>query len=222
VFFRDGAPAGYQLLSFAANGSFTPALTSDRARNLYATWRQLQPPGFGVYIASTAPDIRQSLAGLTVGDVGRVTVETVFGMLTGAIFAPLFAVLWLIAPLMVLGVTWFVRRGAERVTHWGVLASLALALAAYWIGKLISFEDHLGYVPFSEWIPVIPAWLAIPLRIAVPVLIAGVALRIAWRYTFQAERRSALLFVLIYAGVDALLMAAIYGGLLLNIFGPQL
>jgi hypothetical protein len=142
-------------------------------------------------------------------------------MLTGAIFALPLAVLWLIAPLMVLGVTWFVRRGAESAFHWGVLASLALALAAYWVSKLISFEDHLGYVPFSEWIPAIPGWLGLPLRIAVPVLIAATALRIAWRYTFQAERRSALLFVVIYAGVDALLTAAIYGGLLLDIFGPQ-
>jgi hypothetical protein len=120
-----------------------------------------------------------------------------------------------------LGVTWFVRRGAERVTHWGVLASLGLALAAYWTTKLISFEGHFDYVPFSEWIPTIPSWLGLPLRIAVPALIAAVALRIAWRYTFQVERRSALLFVLIYAGVDALLTAAIYGGLLLDIFGPQ-
>jgi hypothetical protein len=221
VFFRHGAPASYQLLTFAPNGSFTPALTNDRSRNLYATWRQLQPPGFGVYIASTAPDLRQALGGLTIGDVGRVTVETVFGLLTGAIFAPLLAVLWLIGPLIALGVTWFFRRGAERVTHWAVLASLALALTAYWAAKLTSFEGHLGYVPFSEWIPVIPAWLALPLRIAVPVLIAALALRLAWRYTFQVERRSAALFVLIYAGVDALLTAAIYGGLLLDIFGAQ-
>jgi hypothetical protein len=222
VFFRDGAPAGYQLLSFAPNGSFTPALTSDRTRYLYATWRQLQPPGFGVYVASTAPDMSQALAGLTGGDVARVTVDTVFGMLTGAIFAPLFALLWLIAPLIALGVTWFVRRGAEGFTHWGVLASLAVALAAYWIAKLTSFENHLGYVPFSEWVPIIPSWLALPLRIAVPALIAAGGLRIAWRYTYQVGRRSALLFVLIYAGVDALLTAAIYGGLLLDIFAPGL
>jgi hypothetical protein len=221
VFFHAGAPAGYQLLSFAPSGSFTPALTNDRSRYLYATWRQLQPPGFGVYIAGTAPDLQQALGGLTLGDVGRVTVETVFGLLTGAIFAPLFAILWLIGPLMVLGVTWFIRRGAEHVTHWGVLVSLVLALVAYWAAKLTSFEGHLGYVPFSEWIPLIPAWLALPLRIVVPLLIAVAALRLAWRYTFQVERRSAVLFVLIYVGVDALLTAAIYGGLLLDIFGPQ-
>jgi hypothetical protein len=221
VFFGDGAPAGFQLLTFAPNGSFTPALTSDSSRYLYATWRQLQPPGFGVYLAGTAPDLRQALGGMTLGDLGRVTVETVFGMLTGAIFAPLLAALWLIGPLLALGITWFIRRGAERVTHWGVLASLALALAAYWATKLTSFEGHLGYVPFSEWIPMIPAWLALPLRIAVPVLIAAAALRLAWRYTYQVERRSAALFVLIYASVDALLTAAIYGGLLLDIFGPQ-
>jgi hypothetical protein len=221
LFFRGGVPVGYQLLSFAPRGSFTPALTSDRSRALYATWRQLQPPGFGVYFASTAPDVRQALRGLTVGDVARVAVETVFGMLTGAIFALPLAVLWLIGPLLVLGVTWFIRRGAERFAHWGVLLSLALALGAYWATKLTSFEGRLGYIPFSDWIPAIPSWLALPLRIAVPTLIAVAALRIAWRYTYQVERRSALLFVLAYAGVDALLTAAIYGGLLLDIFGPQ-
>jgi hypothetical protein len=37
VFVRDGAPASYQLLTFAPNGSYTPALTSDRSRYLYAS-----------------------------------------------------------------------------------------------------------------------------------------------------------------------------------------
>ena len=63
--------------------------TNDRSRYLYATWRQLQPPGFGVYIASTAPDLQQALGGLTASDLARITVETVFGMLTGATMSPL-------------------------------------------------------------------------------------------------------------------------------------
>jgi len=221
LFFQDGAPAAYQLLSFTSNAAFTPAIISDRARYLYVTWREIRSPGFHVYFASTAPDIKQALRSLTIGDISRITVDTVFGLLTGALFSPLTAVLWLIAPLLLLALTWVTRRGDGRMARWGTPISLALGVGAYWVSKLVTFERDLTYVPFSEWIPLIPSWLAIPLRFGAPIIIFVVAIRTAWHYTYRKERRSAVLFMLVYAGVDSLLTMAIYGGLLLGTFGPH-
>ena len=221
LFFQDGAPTAYQLLSFTPNAAFTPAIVSDRARYLYATWREIRSPGFNVYFASTAIDIKQALRSLTIGDISRITVDTVFGLLTGAIFSPLTAILWLIAPLLLLAPTWVIRRGDGRLARWGTPISLALAVGAYWVSKLVTFERDLTYVPFSEWIPLIPSWLAIPLRFGAPIIIFVVAIRTAWYYTYRRERRSAALFMLVYAGVDSLMTMAIYGGLLLGTFGPH-
>ena len=103
----------------------------------------------------------------------------------------------------------------HRLFH---LISLALVLVAYWAGKLVTLSDTLTYVPFSGWIPIIPAWLGILLQLAVPIAIAIVALRIAWHYTGHRAIQSAFLFLIIYGLVDSVLTMAIYSGLLFDAF----
>jgi hypothetical protein len=218
LFFRGGAPTSYQLLSFDQRTAFTPALISDRSRYLYVTWRETHSPGYDVYFASTAPDVTLALSYLTGADIARLAFEICFGLLSGAIFAPFAILLWSVAPLLILALTWFARRDGAGITHWGTIIGLTLALGAYWAGKLISFGAALAYVPFSAWIPGIPSWLALPIQIAVPSLIAAGALRAAWHYTYRVDRRSAILFMLIYAGIDSLCTMAIYGGLLFDAF----
>jgi hypothetical protein len=221
LFARDGQPSEYQLLSFNGSSAFTPALISDSSRYLYVTWRELHGGGADVYFASTAPDIVQALADWTLDDAARIASDAVFGMLSGAIFTPFAALLWLAAPLAILGLTAFTRREGSGMERWGTRAGLALALAAYWTAKLFTFRDALGYVPFAAWLPSLPPWLALPLRIGVPALIALGALRLAWNYTYGVGRRSAVFFMLIYAGLDSLLTMAIYGGLLFDAFYPH-
>ena len=221
LFAHEGQPASYQLLSFNGSSAFTPALISDRSRALYVTWRELHGGGADVYFASTAPDIVQALGDWTLDDAARVATDAVFGMLSGAIFTPFAGLLWLAAPLAILGLTSFARRTEWAIERWATRISLSLALAAYWAGKLLTFRDGLGYVPFAAWLPGIPPWLALPLRLGVPALIALGALRLAWNHTYRVKRRSPALFMLIYAGVDSLLTMAIYGGLLFDAFYPH-
>jgi hypothetical protein len=221
LFFRDGAPADYQLLSFNESSVFTPALSSDSSRQLYVTWRDIHRSGSDVYFASTAPDITRALSRLSASDLARLAVDVVFGMLSGAIFAPFAALLWLAAPLAILGLTWFTRRESSGMRQWGTIAGLALAIGAYWAGKLIAFGAALSYVPFSAWLPALPPWLALPLQVGVPALIALGALRLAWGYTYRAGHPSAVMFMLIYGGVDSIATMAIYGGLLFDAFYPH-
>jgi hypothetical protein len=195
-------------------------LASDGARQLYATWieRSEENPGYQVYLASTAGDIRQALSPLTSGDIGRMVVNTVFGMLTGAVFFPVAMLLWLVLPLLILAATWPLRRHSAVITSRWSLISIALALLAYWGVKLVTFARAKYYVPFSGWIPIIPSWLGVVLQIGVPITIAVVAFATASYTVKRIQNKSAVVFVVFYALVDSFLTMAVYGGLLYNAF----
>jgi hypothetical protein len=220
IYLRDGEVQAYQLLSFSDSGGFRPAIISDTAGQLYLSYLEPAAPGFHVYLAATAPDLRTALAGVQADDLRRMLLDTVFGMVLGIIFSPLILLLWLLAPLALLGLSWGLRRNAGSPGAAGNLLSLGPALFAYWAAKLYTFAGALSYVPFSSWIPVLTEWLAWPLRIAVPAAIAGLAIGLAWRITRRQGDFSALAFFLIYAGIDGLLNLAIYGGLLSGEFYP--
>jgi hypothetical protein len=211
VFFRNGAPFAYQQISFTPASSGFPAILSDQAGQLYITWLESgAESGYDVYFSSTAPDIRKALGGITWGDVGQLGAETLFGLLGGVALVPL-ALAWVVAPLVVLGLTSVIRRKDEGFTSPGVIISLALAIAAYWVSKLALMPTIRDYVPFSAWLPFIPSAVYLPLQAAVPLLITGLALAVAWRYTYGRESPSPFFFLLIYVAVDAALTMAVYG-----------
>ena len=220
LFMQNGTPTTYQLLSFNPKFSQSPAITSDGTGYLYATWieRREEMPGYQIYFASTADDIRQVLSPLTRGDTGRMVTNTFFGLLTGAVFFPVAMLLWLVLPFLLLAATWVFRRGSETITSRASLLSIALALIAYWGGKLVTFAQAGSYVPFSGWIPIIPSGLGVVLQFAVPVLIALLGLAAAWYVIKRTHSNSALVFVISYALVDSFLTMAVYGGLLYSAF----
>ncbi|GAB4527856.1 MAG: hypothetical protein Kow0063_03540 [Anaerolineae bacterium] len=211
VFFQGGIPAGYQQISFTPASSGLPAILSDQGGYLYITWLVSgAESGYDVYFSSTAPDVRQALGKVTWGDIGQLGAETVFGLLAGVVLTPL-ALAWIVAPLLVLGLTSLLRRKDERFTSPGVLASLVLAIGAYWISKLALMPTIRDYVPFSAWLPFIPPAFGLPLQVLTPLLITGLALMLAWRYTYAQDRPSPFFFLAIYAAVDAILTMAVYG-----------
>ena len=220
LFMESGAPASYQLLTFNPKFSQGPALASDDTGHLYVTWieRKEEIPGYQVYLASTAADLRQALDPLTRGDTGRMVTNTFFGMLTGAVFFPIAMLLWLVLPSLILAVTWPFRRHSESLTSRASLLSIALALLAYWGVKLVTFSQAGGYVPFSGWIPIIPSWLGIVLQVGMPIITALISFATAWYAVKRLHNKSAVVFVIIYALVDSLLTMAVYGGLLYDAF----
>jgi cation transporter-like permease len=211
LFFRDGAPDSYQLLSYGRRSAFGPALASDEAGRLYVTWRELRGTGAVVYYASTAPAAREALAALSADDVMRVAAEILFGMLTGLVVAPFMALFWLAPALLTLLPTWFLRRGDAGLEGWGSRLSLALALGAYWAIKLVMLSGALAIVPFSAWLPAVPPWLGPLLQGGTPVLIAAASLWAAWALSYGRGVRSVALFVVVYGAIDSLGTMAIYG-----------
>ena len=217
-FFQDGALTGYQLLSFTPSSSTYPAIFSDEAGQLYLTWLEKGAlPGWAVYFASTAPDLRRALNNVTTDDVGRLSAETAFGVLIGSVLIP-FAMVWIVPSLVVLALTGRIRGTGERLTSHGTMVSLALALITLWIVKMVILPGMFEYVPLSAWLPIIPSWLNPLLQLGVPLLIAGLAIAAARYYTGRKAEYSVFLFMVIYAVVDAILTMAVYGVLVYAAF----
>jgi hypothetical protein len=218
LYLQDGAPTSYQLLSFTSIDSQDPAIGSDQNGNLYLTWlERTGEGGYSVYFATTAPDVQRSLKTLTWNDIGRLGAETLFGLVTGALLIPIVLV-WLIVPMALIFLTSFLRKDEENLAHPGTLVSFGLSMIAYWAGKLLVLPGIRDYVPFSAWIPFIPGWASGILRVGVPVLIAALALRIAWGLTYRRDRPSALYLLLLYAAIDGVLTTAVYGVIFLAAF----
>jgi hypothetical protein len=211
MFTRNGAPSTYQILSNTPDNALTPYLASDAQQHLYASWRIVGQNGYRVYFASTAPDLVAALRPITQGDLARMVIDTVFGLLTGAMLAPIAAVACLVGPLLVLGVTWFLRRKAETWRDWRVYLSVGAALLAFWIIKQALLESMANIVPFAAWVPIIPNSLGEVLRWGITLLSLVLGLWIAWRVTVRAGRYSAVLFVLAYIAVDSLITMAVFG-----------
>jgi len=223
LLYADGI-SGYQLLTSTTGSSNSPAMQTDESGEYYLTWIEgITGSGRSVYFASTASDIQEALSILTDEDKERMVSETTFGLLKGAVLALVAAPMWLILPGIILVIGLIFGKLDESLNHPISRAIIALGLAAFWVSKLFTFmnvENAFAFVPFSNWIPVIPANLFLPLQIGIPLIVFLIALATAW-YFAKSDRYSTPpvpLFVVFYGIVDSLLTMAVYGELLLRIF----
>jgi hypothetical protein len=151
-----------------------------------------------------------------------MVVDTIFGLLKGAVLAIIATPMWLVLPGLVLALALIFGKLDESLTHPISRAIIALGLAAFWASKLFTFmtvEDAFTFVPFLNWIPAIPANLFLPLQLGIHLIVFLIALVTAW-YFAKTDRFSTPpvpLFVVFYGVVDSLLTMAVYGELLLRI-----
>ncbi len=94
---------------------------------------------------------------------------------------------------------------------------LVLALVSYQISKLLFLPDMLIYVPFSAWLD-LPEGLGGVLRIAVPIMIAGLGITAAeWRRRRSSDSPpSSLAYYMTIIIVDTLLTLSVYGVIFLG------
>jgi hypothetical protein len=210
TFLEDGVNKSYQLLSFTIGNSRAPALTQDENNHLYLTWTEAGEEGFEVFLASTAPDIIESLSTITPVEFSQISAEMLFGMLSG-IFFVYYPLIWMIVPTVVILATSRLQRRNGSVFKIGTVISLALAIAAYWYSKIIWLPGILTYVPFSAWLPMMPDSWGPSLQIFVPAFISLISLYLAWRFTYKRENDSPFFLMLIFMAFDSLATMSIYG-----------
>ncbi|MGD8821999.1 MAG: hypothetical protein PVG63_02765, partial [Anaerolineales bacterium] len=182
VLYFDGADYdSYQLLTTTQAASINPNLVSGTDGYLYLSWLEKSPSGEDVvYLASTSPEMRTTFNEVSSDDVKTMLSETIFGLLSGMAFVP-FVLIWLVPPMLLVALTSKLRRPEDGFTAPRTLISLAISLAGYWLIKLGMVPTMRSAVPLLVWIPVIPEGLHLILRIGIPVLIAVLALFVAYR-----------------------------------------
>jgi len=212
VYFNNGSLSAYQPLTFTSTASSYPNVVIEQDGYVSVSWlEKVSSEQFSVYFASTDPQFVDKFDTMSTGEILGVVYATLFGMLIGALLAPITAGVWLIAPIIVLALFSFVRRlFPPRFREYLSVASVIIAIGAVWFTKLAVFPQMFEYIPFSAWIPNISALLGEILRVAVPLFTLLFSGFIAWHFTYRRGNSSSLYFMLIYVGVDALITMSIY------------
>jgi len=220
LYFDDGSLSAYQPLTFTSTVSTFPNVITNSDDFLSMTWLERDSSGgYSVYYASTDPEVVSNHGDLSGSEILNLIYTVLFGMLIGALLAPIAAAVWTLAPLVILALFSFVQRLVpEKWDRRVSVIGIGFAILSIWFVKLAVFPMMLDYVPFSAWIPNIPAWLAVALRIAVPLLTLLIAGWTAWHYTYRRENHSSLYFLLIYVAIDALITTSIYAVLIYGTF----
>ncbi|HSM71372.1 MAG TPA: hypothetical protein VK851_07495 [Anaerolineales bacterium] len=216
VYFDNGSLTDYQPLTFTSSLSTLPNVVNDPNGYVSVTWlERLSSDLFYVYFASTDPTVIDEFDAMSTGEYLNVVYTTLFGMLIGALLAPIAAGVWLFAPLIVLALFSFAHRlFPPRIGRYLSIAALVIAVGVVWFVKLAVFPNMWVYVPFSAWIPNIPVLLGDVLRMAVPLLTLVVSSFTAWHFTYRRGNDSSLYFMLIYVAVDALITTSVYAVLI--------
>lgn len=219
LYMADGRPTSYQLLNDTFYNSLDPQITADAEGQLWLNWiERLDSERFAVYVTTTHPAGREALNQVTADDVQRMSLDMLSGMLFNAVLTPFVFLVWMIVPIVLLLLTMFLWRNQDETINGRGQIALALALLAYWVVKLFSLRAAVGYVPFSQWIPIIPLWLGVILQIVVPLAITYAAVRIAWRMSKRSDFQRVPSFMVVYALLDTLGTMIIYGEILYNAF----
>lgn len=216
VYLQDEQAAGSQIMTFTPAASTLPVLNSGSDGSLHLLWLER---GEGaeqiVYYSSTNPAVIKALRGVTGDDLGRMATSTAFSLVSGLLFTPL-ALLWLIAPGIVVIATSFLREEGEAIHRRGTLITVALSVAAFWGTKLLVLPSIIRTTPFPDLYPLFSPPLASILRIAIPVIVSALALALAWGVTYRRGRHSPLFMVLMFGLTDGALTMAIYAGILIG------
>ena len=207
VYVRDGAPLGYQALTWTDHTSVNPVVATDADHNLYVAWTDTTGAAFHypIYLASTAPALRASWQHLTLADYATIAWDYVNRIASGVVLFP-FVVVWFFMPMIWL--FFQLSRGGDVFGLPGqrlVLSTLWL----YWAAKYLLTFQILTYVPGLRYVT---SETGIVLVFCVPLLTLAVGAIFGGLFTIRWTNKgfSVMRTFLAAAAVDALLSLGVY------------
>jgi hypothetical protein len=211
LLFEHGQIRGYQPVTATANTSLSPNLAGDADGNLYMAWLE-RGIGNDVYFATTNPQAADTLNQTNMSEV-TVTILGIFvEAVTGLLLLP-FMLLAIGLAYIAVFVTSRVA-GLLRLGRWKDPIGFVSGAVVLWVVKL-SFLPFIGsFVPFSTWLPEMPASVLMVYRAFWPVLIVSASLFFSHRIMKRRDISSLTTWFGLYAIIDVTLTALIYGAML--------
>lgn len=215
-YFDEGVAESYQLLTFTSYDSHDVFLRADADGYLHASWTEDNSMmGHTVYYATTEPSKVAVFSELDWTDYRTMAAEIVFEVLAGVAISPLVGAIYMVAPLLIVAVTSFLRRAqGKQMRLLGTLVSLGLAIVAYETIKPATLPGYDTFVPFSPWIRNISVQMGMILQKGVPILIGLIAAFVGWWFTYQKSNQNAINFIMLYVATNVILSMMLYGLLL--------
>jgi hypothetical protein len=207
VYLRDGAPLGYQALTWTGHTSVSPVVAADAAHHLYVAWIDTTGAAYHypVYLASTAPALRASWQRMTLADYATIVWDYTNRIASGVVLFP-FTVMWFFPSLLWLFVK--LSRGGDVYGQTGQRLLLS-TLWIYWAAKYILTFQILAYVPGLRYVPSsvsdVLIFLVPLLTLALSIIVGGLT---TIRWTGKAF--SVMRTFLVTTAVDAILSLSVY------------
>lgn len=211
--FADGELVGYEPFARTERFSYFPVGARAENGGVYVLWLDLRGGGnYDVYVAASDPAWKAASLKTTPQDISAdVSEELSFGLLATVALIPIILILLLI-PSAWIAILLLLGRGDDLHSRSGRIQFL-IALTIYFIARTAAFAPSLASPPLLSTVPASWASLAVYLLPAIILAIAGIALGI---YAWLADRAGMIMGFFVFAVVDVILSALIYGPAMYN------
>lgn len=209
---EDGVHRGFQVAAITKGLSLYPQLLLDEQGYWHLLWIDMRAYGlYPVYYATTSPQARAELNKITPEDIGRISLETLMGMISGMGMVPLLIVAAFPSLLLVSG--YHIFGGEGDLSTRGARVLLGISLVLYLGFRLLLSGPFMATIPLAVWLPqgiIAPATIGLAL---LQVILDILALMLYWR---RSMRPVLFLAWAIFVICDTLLMVLFYGPVLLG------
>lgn len=211
LLFEHGQVLGYQPVTATANTSLSPNLAGDTDGNLYMAWLE-RGIGNEVYFATTNPQAAELLNQTDMSEVTVAILGIFVEAVTGLLLLPFMLLAIGLAYIAVFITSWVAS--LIRLGRWKDPIGFISGAVVLWVVKL-SFLPFMGsFVPFSAWLPEMPASVLMVYKAFWPLLIVSASLFFSHRIMKHRDLSSLTTWFGLYAIIDVTLTALIYGAML--------
>ena len=208
---ENGQVRGYQPVTATSNSSLSPNLAGNADGNLYMAWLE-RSIGNEIFFATTNPQASDLLNQYHISEVTITILGIIVEAVTGLLLLPFMLLAIGIAYIAVFVTSWIAN--LIRLDRLKDLIGFISGAAVLWFVKLILLPYIGSFVPFSVYLPEIPASLVIIYKVFWPLFILSASLFFSHLIIKRRDMPYLTTRFGLYAVIDVTLTALIYGAML--------